>query len=235
MTAVYKKELKGYFSSPIGWIFIAAVFFLSGMFFMVYNILMGTADMSEFFTSYQQIILFVIPMLTMRTWSDEKRNRTDQALLTAPVRLSGIALGKYFAAMTVYGIAASVTVVYALVLQTLSEDVSGLVILGNVFGMLLVGAAMVAIGMFISCLTESQVVAAVLTFAVALATLMLDSLVLSVPWQWLAKALLSLSLFARYNDFAVGMFNVSDVLYYLSVAAVFTFLTVRVLERRRWK
>lgn len=235
MTAVYKKELKGYFSSPIGWIFLAAVFFLSGMFFMVCNIYQGTADMSEFFTSYQQIILFVIPMLTMRTWADEKRNRTDQALLTAPVSLTGIALGKYLAALTVYGVAASVTVVYALVLQTLSEDVSALVVLGNVFGMMLVGAAMVAIGMFISNLTESQVVAAVLTFAVALATMMINTLVLSIQWEWLANLILSFSLFSRYNDFAVGVFNFSDVLYYLSVATVFTFLTVRVLEGRRWR
>ena len=235
MNAVYKKELKSYFSSPIGYIFICVVFLLSGVFFAANNLLVGTADMTDFFSSYQQIILFVIPMLTMRTWADEKRNRTDQALLTAPVSLTGITLGKFLAALTVYGIAASITVVYALTLATMSSTVDGLVITANVFGMLLVGAAMVAIGMFISNLTESQVVAAVVTFAVALVAMMMDSVALMMPWQWLSNAVLSLSLFSRYNDFAVGMFNFSDVLYYISVAVIFTFLTVRSLDRRRWR
>ena len=143
MGAVYKKELRGYFSSPIGFVFIAVVFFLSGVFFLSSNILAGTADMRGFFSQYQEIVIFVIPMLTMRTWSDEKRNKTDQALLTAPVGLTRITLGKFFAALTVYGIAASVTVVYALTLAT-AADVDGLVVASNVFGMMLVGAAMVA-------------------------------------------------------------------------------------------
>ena len=235
MSAIYKKELKGYFSSPIGYVFIAVVFFLSGWLFLNYNIAAYTADMTNFFSAYQQIIMFVIPMLTMRTWSEEKRNRTDQALLTAPVSLTKITLGKLFAALTVYGIAASVTVIYALVLTTMSDDVSGAVVAANVLGMLLVGVAMIGIGMFISNLTESQVVAAVLTFGIVFVMIMLEGIAGILPWEWLSNVVLSLSLFSRYNDMAVGMFNFSDVLYYLSVAAVFTFLTVRVLERRRWQ
>ncbi len=234
MGAVYKKELRGYFSSPIGFVFIAVVFFLSGVFFLSSNILAGTADMRGFFSQYQEIVIFVIPMLTMRTWSDEKRNKTDQALLTAPVGLTRITLGKFFAALTVYGIAASVTVVYALTLAT-AADVDGLVVASNVFGMMLVGAAMVAVGMFISNLTESQVVAAVLTFAVALVTVLMESVALVIPVEWIANAVLALSVFSRYNDFSVGMFNFSDVLYYISIAVIFTFLTVRSLEKRRWK
>ena len=234
MGAVYKKELKSYFSSPIGFVFIAVVFFLSGIFFLSANILAGTADMSGFFSSYQEIIIFLIPMLTMRIWSDEKRNRTDQALLTAPVGLTRITLGKYFAALTVYGIAASVTIIYALTLASVA-DVDSLVIVSNVFGMLLVGMAMVAVGMFISNLTESQVVAAVLTFGVALLTVLMESIALVIPWKWLANAVINLSVFSRYNDFSVGMFNFSDVLYYVSHAVIFLFLTVRALENRRWR
>ena len=94
---------------------------------------------------------------------------------------------------------------------------------------------MVAVGMFISNLTESQVVAAVLTFGVALLTVLMESIALVIPWEWLANAVLSFSVFSRYNDFAVGMFNFSDVLYYVSLAVVFVFLTVRALENRRWR
>lgn len=233
MGAVYKKEIKSYFSTPIGYIFMAVVTLLSGVGFFTTNILQSTAELSSFFTYFQEIIIFIIPILTMRIWADEKRNKTDQALLTAPVGLWKIALGKFFAALTVYLSAAAITVVYGLTLATVSDGVDGLVLVGNIFGMLLVGAAMIAIGMFISNLTESQVVAAVVTFGVALLIVMIQTVAALTP-AWLASILVEASLFTRYQDFAVGILSYADILFYLSIAFIFIFLTVRTLEKRRW-
>ncbi len=234
MGAVYRKELKSYFHSATGYTFIAVVLFLSGVFFFMTNITAYSAEMSSFFSMFQQIVVFIIPLLTMKIWADEKRNKTDQALLTAPVGLLSITLGKFFAAMTVYLVAISITVVYALTLASFAS-VDTLVIIGNVFGMILVGAAMIAIGMFISNLTESQIIAAVVTFGVALMLLLLQSFsTLSGLPEIVSQIILAASLFSRYQDFSVGIFSYADVIYYLSVATVFIFLTVRALEKRRW-
>ena len=169
----------------------------------------------------------------MRLFSEEKKQRTEQGLLTAPVSLTGIVLGKYFAALTMFIIAVSIVFIYGFILS-LYGTVAWLTLFANYLAVLLVGAAFIAIGLFVSSLTENQVAAAV-GGIVCLALLFLIDLVASfVKIGWLQSLLYDLSFYTRYYEFTCGIFNLSSVLFYLSTAVLFNFFTVRVFEKRRW-
>jgi ABC-2 type transport system permease protein len=169
----------------------------------------------------------------MRTFSDEKRQKTDQALLTAPVNLTGIVMGKFLAALTIYAIGLFSYVIFALIVGA-SATLDTWSVVGNIVAMLLVGAAFISIGIFISNLTESQVISAVAGIIVLLVLFLLDTFanVSSVPF--INNIISAISINNRYSKFAAGIFNLSDAVFYLSIAVSFVFLTVRLLEKRRW-
>lgn len=233
MFAIYKRELKGYFSSAIGYVVIATFVFFAGLFFVGGNIIGDSSNMSGLFGSLMLIYVFIIPILTMRTLSEEKRQKTDQALLTAPVNLLGIVMGKFMAALTIYAIGLSSTIVFAIILGACSS-LDTWVVVGNIVGMLLVGAALVAIGVFISSITESQVIAAVAGIFVMLLLFLLDNLSSMIQAPLFQTIIKGISISDRYSNFAIGIFNLSDAIFYLSVAVLFVFFTVRILEKRRW-
>lgn len=233
MGAIYKRELKTYFNSMMGMVFIAVFFFFSGLYFFAYSLMMGTASLSGVFDNMFLIVLLLIPILTMRIMSEERHNKTDQALLTAPVNLFSIVIGKFLAAFTVFIIAMSINIIYGLVL-TIFGNPDWLSIIANFIGQALLGAAFIAIGIFISSLTESQVIAAVCTFGVSLLIILTDSLVQLIGNEWLIKVVDWISFNTRYNSFAYGVINISNIVFFLSVCAIFIFLTIRVLDRRRW-
>jgi len=232
MFAILKRELSAYFASPIGYIYLAVFYVFSGYYFfsVLYS---NTTNMTAVFTGLFTIILMLIPILTMRLFSEDRKNRTDQALLTAPVNLLGMVMGKYLAALVVYLLGVAITIVYAIVIATFARP-DWSVIAGNVAGMVLLGAAMIAIGMFISAMTENQVIAAVGGFAVGFALIMVDSLSGLITISWLSKFVAGLSFMTRYNSFTTGILDISNVFFFVSVCAVFVFLTVRVFEKRRW-
>ena len=180
-----------------------------------------------------RIVLFLIPILTMRLLSEEKKNRTDQGLLTAPVGLGEIVVGKYLAALTIYIIAESIIFVYAVILGYLG-DVVWATLLGNYFAMLLLGAAFIAVGLFISSLTENQMTAAVFSMAVLFFLYVFGSAADKFSKKWMYDLITELSFYERYIEFTQGVFNLTSVLFYLSTAFLFNFFTVRVLEKRRW-
>lgn len=233
MFAIYKRELKSYFSSAIGYVVLATFIFFASLFFVVYNLVYDTSNMTNIFGSMMLIYVFLIPILTMRTFSEEKRQKTDQALLTAPVSLTGIVMGKFFAAFTIYAIGLSSMVIFALILAAFS-NVETWVIVGNIVGMLLVGAALIAIGIFISNLTESQIIAAVASIFVMLLLFLLGNFASFTDNTVIQDIINSLSITQRYNNFSLGIFNLSDAVFYLSIAVLFVFFTVRMLEKRRW-
>lgn len=233
MFAIYKRELKSYFFTAIGYVVIAAFVFFAALFFTLYNIYGDSASMSSLFSSLLLIYVFVVPILTMKTLSEERKQKTDQALLTAPVGMWSIVLGKYLAALTVYGIGLSSTLIFAVVIKIVST-LDALAVIGSILGMLLIGASMIAIGVFISSLTESQVIAAVASFLVMLFLFLLDSISSVVQNGFFQNVLKYISINQRYNNFSVGILNLSDAVFYLSVMAVFLFFTVRVLDKRRW-
>lgn len=235
MTAVYKREIRSYFSSPLGYAFLAALIFFSGFYF--YDMFVsGYGGMAYLFSNMLTICMFAIPILTMRLFSEERKQRTDQALFTAPVNLWSVVLAKFFAAFSVLAMAFVPTVIYQIVVASRITDseVNWLVYFSALLGVLLFGASLIAIGIFISALTESQVVAAVLGIVSSLLILYIDNFAAMVSVTWISDIIAGLSFRGRYEAMAVGMFDFSNVLFFVSVSAIFLFLTERTLERRRW-
>lgn len=233
MLAVIKREMRGYFSSAIGYIFLAVYFVLAAFFFMMYNLAANTPNMASTFRSMVLICTLLVPILTMRLMCEEKKQKTDQLLLTSPVSLTGIVMGKFLAAFFVFAIGLASFVVFALTMA-LYVNVDTFTIIGNIVGMLLLGAALIGIGLFISNLTESQVISGVASLFVMLMLYFLQSLGSSVNNAFAKTLFNSISIYSRFDNFAVGILNLGDAVYFFSVAAVFIFLTIRVLEKRRW-
>lgn len=295
MLAVYKKELKSYFTSMIGWVFIAFFLVLVGVYFMVYNLMNGYTDFSFVFQGIEMFfILLLVPVLTMRIIAEENRQKTDQLLYTSPVSITKIILGKYFALITLLGIAMLIVCVYPLILSGLvkeaatgTESVDFAIAYGSALGFFLLGSAYIAIGMFISSLTESQVIAAVASGVIMIFTYLMTSLAQMLPtghtfvfwflavlvavlafvlniWihnAWLSalvgilaeigltvtfilnteafdnllgNTLSSISIVDRYSNFALGIFDVSALIYYLSVCFLFVFITIQRIKKKRW-
>ena len=233
MSAIFKREFKAYFTSPIGWVFLGAFFVFSGIYFYIGVLLMQSTQVESVIMSMFSIVMFLIPIITMRLFSEDKRQKTDQALLTAPVNLLPMIMGKLLAAFAIYALAFSVTFVYAIIISCYGE-VSWSLYFSNLLGILLLGAAMIPIGGLISSLTENQVVSAIGSFLIMLVLSFVDTLATLVPYEWLQKVILGVSVYNRYNDFALGQLDYADMIFFLSVGAVFVFLTVRVFEKKRW-
>ncbi len=233
MTAIIKRELKAYFTSPLGYIFLGGFYLVSGVFFYLCNLAAATADVSSMYSLIFTVTLLLLPLLTMRLMSEEKKQKTDQLLLTAPISLGGQVFGKFFAAFIMYVLGLSVTLLYALVL-TVYTSPGWSMVFGNYFGLLLVGGAIIAIGVFVSSLTESQVVAAIGTYGAVLVVLLIDALASLFTSEAAKKVIYSVSFYSRYMEFTQGLFNLEHVIFFISVYAVFIFLTVRMLEKKRW-
>ena len=232
MFAILKRELSAFFASPIGYIYLAVFYVFSGYFFfgVLYS---NTPSLSNVFNGMFTIIMLLIPILTMRLLSEDRKNKTDQALLTAPINLISLVMGKFLSALIVYALGVAITLVYAIIIATFARP-DWMVICGNIVGMLLLGAALIAIGMFISALTENQVIAAVGGFAAGFSLILVDSLSTLVTIDWLSSFISGLSFMVRYDEFTSGILDISNVLFFVSVCAVFIFFTVRVFEKRRW-
>lgn len=238
MITIFKREFKSYFTSVIGYVFFALFMLFYGVFFYI-SIMGGetsgiiSSGMSNFFGMIYIILTLLVPVLTMRLFSEERKQKTDQILLTAPVNLSQIVLGKFFSAFAIYSIAVGSTIFFALTIAAFGT-LNVVEYLGMLVGLLFIGAALIAIGAFISSLTESQVVAAFATFGAIIATFIPSFIASSVSNSALATVFRLISLQTRYTDFTSGIFDVSNILFYLSFTGIFLFLTVRVLEKRRW-
>ena len=234
MGAVFKREFRSFFTSPVGYIVFAVLFAFSGYFFCMYNMASGATSLSYVYDGlFTIVLLLVLPILSMRLLSDDKRQRTDQALLTAPTGLTGVVVGKFLAALLVFAIGISITLVYAVVIA-FKVTPDWLVIIGNYVGLLLMGGAILVIGTFISSLTESQFIAALGTFVVSFLLLMIDSISSLFPNEVVAAIVSFLSVTTRYGHFTSGVIGYNDVIFFLSLQVMFLFLTVRVLDRRRW-
>ena len=233
MGAIYRREIGAFFTSSIAYIFLAVFWLISGFFFYQSCLYYSTTDMSGMFQSMFLVIVIVIPLLTMRLFSEEKKQKTEQGLLTAPVSLGEIVFGKYFAALTLYTVALLMSFVYAMILSGFGTVEWGIVF-ANFLALLLLGGSFIAVGLLISALTENQIAAAVLSFVVLMLLYMLDNIASLVNIAWISNVLGYLSFARKYYAITYGLFNVSAVVFYISVAVVFNYLTIRVFERRRW-
>ena len=194
MSAIFKREFISYFTSPVAYVVLAAVMFFSGIFVWVQCLYVGTSDMSSVFQSMFFIMLFVIPLITMRLFSEDKKQKTDQALLTAPVSIAGIVSAKFLSALLMLLLCLCSFIVDGVALSFIGyPDWS--VIIGNVFGMVLMGASLAAVGIFVSSLTESVIVAAIVSFAVNVLISLLDTVASTMPVAFLKNFVSSLSSF----------------------------------------
>lgn len=233
MGAIFRREFKSYFQSPIGYICLAVFWVISGWSFYASSIMTATADLRSVFNTMGTISIFVIPIITMRLFSEEKRQKTEQALLTAPVSLWGIVMGKFLSAFCIYALGVSISLVYAVTLAALAA-VEWAVVIGMVAGMLLMGGAMIAIGMLVSSFTENQIVAAVASFAAMLLISIIEFLPQLIKVNWLKNIVAALSFDSRFSNFTLGVFDLPSAVFFLSVIFIFCLLTVRVFEKRRY-
>lgn len=233
MTAVLKREFSAYFKSPVGYVFIAVSFLFSGFFFWLFSLSIGSTDISDVFVGMFYVFMVFVPVLTMRLLADENKQRTDQLLLTAPVGLMSLVFGKFLAAYLIFLMSDIIMLIYGVVLS-LVATVNWALILGNFVALALIGGIFVSAGLFVSSLTESQMVAAVGSIAVNLALALINVIASVIPVQFIADVLASVSVFDRYYEFTTGIFSLGNVIFFLSVIVIFMFLTVRILEKRRW-
>ncbi len=234
MGAIFKRELKAYFTSPIAYIFIAVFYLITAFYFVNMNLAGGSADMSYVFSGVFVIMMILLPLLTMRLFADEKKQKTDQCLLTAPVSLFGIVMGKFFAATVVFLAAMLIYIPYILVILSLAGTVAWASVIGNLLGLLLLGCSFISIGIFVSSLTELQIVAAILGIIINLVLYMIDVLAAAVSAEPVRKLMVAVGFFNRYTEFTQGILNVTSIVFFVSVIFLFNFFTVRVLEKRRW-
>lgn len=286
MLAIYKKELKSYFTSMTGYVFIAFFLVIIGLYLVVYNMINRYANFEYVLSSISFIFVLLVPILTMRLMAEEKKQKTDQLLFTSPLPVSKIIMGKYFAVFTVFLTVMGVVCLYPLILLQFGA-VPLKVAYSSILGFALLGAAYIAIGLFISTLTESQVVAAVVSFVVILITALMDGLVTMLPTDnksaWIIFSIILVvicfityimmhnitvslsvglageialtiiylikptmfdglvvrvfdwfSVIARFDNFVMGVLDLTAAIYYISIVFLFIFLTVQAIKKRRW-
>ncbi|MCB2352778.1 ABC transporter permease [Clostridium estertheticum] len=286
MLAVFLKELRSYFTSAIGYIFIGTFLLITGVFFTMYNLLSASPAYNSTLQSLITIFLFIIPILTMKIISEETKTKTDQLLFTSPLKIRDIILGKYFAAVAIFTISLLITGLYPLILSMFGT-VSPSEIFTGYIGMFLLGATLISIGLFVSSLTENQVTSAVISFGVLLFIFLIDSIEQALPSTRISSIIFVLlmvgifafgvyfstkniyaasvtvvagiiitigiylakkelfdgmiqkvfqwfSLIKRYDLFSQGILSLNSVVYYLSFIVAFVFLTIRMVDKRRW-
>ncbi len=239
MFAIYKRELKAFFQSMIGWLFVAAVMFITGIFFMSVNLLYGYPSVAGAVSNAAFIFIITIPVLTMRIIAEERKQKTDQLTLTAPVSLWKIVTGKFFAMSTVLLIPVLAVCIYPLILSPFGKVAYGETYVA-ILGFLLYGLAAVALGLFISSLTESQVIAAVISFASLFITYMMQgicSLITSnsnAVTMFIAKILNVFDMSSRFDDLLNGNLDLNVIIYYITFILVCLFLTTQSIQKRRY-
>ena len=286
MLAIFKREFKAYFLTPIGFLFMGLFLLLTGIFYTFDNLLSGRSQYAGFLGSVIMIYLFAIPLLTMRLFSEEKRQKTDQLLLTSPVSITGIVCGKFLAAFAVFCGTLLFTLGYPIVIAVYG-DLQTWETVGSYIGYIFLGASYISLGIFVSAGTENQLTAGLITFFSLMLIWLIDPVSQMVPsdsrtgvisavvllaalllflylntrnlviiagtavlgglaiggfylfkqdvfYGFIQKFLGWFSLNRRYQPFATGLLKIDSLLYFASFSGLFLFLTVRLIEKRRW-
>ena len=293
MLAILKRELRAYFSTPIGCLYMGLFLLITGIFFTLSNLFSGSSQYSGFLGNVLFVYLFGVPLLTMRLFSEERRQKTDQLLLTCPVSIIEIVCGKYLAALSLYAMTLMVTILYAVIISVYG-DLLVWETVGSYIGFIFLGSSYIAIGVFISASTENQLTAGLVTFFSLLIIWLIDPISQTVPSDafagavsagalafivvlflfintknWFISLIIAIlsaavilfmynyvsgffylyrhhfsgflqnflgwfSLNRRYQTFAMGLLRIDALLYYISFTGLFLFMTVRLIEKRRW-
>ena len=224
MWAVFKKELKSYFLSPIGYVVVGILLLVASVFFYLTTVKYSSIDLGGlYFYTALYGLLIAVPLLTMRMFSEERKTGTEQLVLTSPVSITGVVLGKFLAAMAVITIALIISFMYFGILCYFGSP-NILVVLVAMLGFLLISGTAVSIGMFASRITESQVIAGVLTMGFLIITLFVPDLDIGLP---------DIAIMSFYQNFPSGVIKLSDVVGPVSLALMFIAFTIIVMQRRK--
>ena len=224
MWAIIKKELKTYFLSPIGYVVIGILLLVFSLFFWLTTIQSGSVDLSSlyYYVALYGLII-AVPMLTMRMFSEERKNGTEQLLLTSPISITKVVLGKLIASLGVIIITLLITFGY-FGLVSLFGKASIMSVLTAMLGFILVSVAALSVGMFASSITENQVISAIVTVAFLVLTLFIENI---------RSSLSSLSIMSFYEKFPVGVISLKEIAGLVSFSIVFIALTILVMQRRK--
>ena len=234
MLAIYKREMRSYFTGTIGYVFLVLFLAVAGLAFCYTTLFSMSAEVGSFYIIMMIFSAIALPLLTMKSFSEERKSKIEQLLLTAPVSLGSMVLGKFLAAYTMFAGATIFSSLYFLILYRYAFIQVG-ILLGNIVALLLVGFVFIAIGLFVSALTENQLAAAVGTIGIIMAFLLIGLINTFLPASyWLRYVFDSVSIFTRFQTFANGYFDLSTVIYYISMGGIFLYLTYRVYDRRRF-
>jgi len=247
MFAIFKKELRSYFINAIGYVFVGVFLAVAALLCCYTTLGARTYNTSFYFQMMIFSFIILIPLLTMKLFAEEKKLRTEQLLLTAPVSIPGMILGKYFAAFTLFLGCVLVSCINFFPLYSYANiEAAGksyadehvgpatAEIISCLVGIILIGAAFIAIGLFVSSLTENQLAAAVITVSIIFVMLVLDMLNKYIDVYAIRFVISWFCVISRFSYFTSGILDFASILYYISITAVFLLLTVRVYDKRRW-
>jgi len=235
--SIFKRELRSYFSSPIGFVFIIFYLLVSNAFFFFVQdfFKQGQVSMRGYFAALPWVFLFFVPAITMRLWAEEKKMGTVELLLTMPIREWEVVMGKFLASFAFLAITLLCSLTIPLTLLYLGKPDMGVVI-GSYVGALFLGSAYLAIGLYISSLTENQVVAFIISLAVIFVLLLIGIAPIYMNALGSIVAVCEyISLLSHFNNVTRGVIDSRDVVYYVSVIVLFLYLNVKNIEARKWR
>ena len=233
MNTIRKREIRGYFHTPVGYVFIGVFLAVSSVLFYMQILRQRSGDLPNFIAEMSYLWMLLSPVLTMRLLAEEKQKKTDQLLLTSPVSLPGIVVGKYLAAVTVLLITAGLTLCFVLVVA-LYGTIYPAELAVNYLGFILQGCAFVALDLFISGCAGTPVTAAVMAFGANFLLWILDLLENAVQVGWVSDVLRFMSLYRRNEPFMMGQLSFAGVLFDVSFIVAFLALTIFRIERKRY-
>lgn len=247
MIAIFKREFKSYFTNPLGFVILAIFYFFLGLNFSS-SYSSGSPYIASVILGISWVLLMVVPAITMRLFSDERRQKTDQVIFTAPVKLINVVMGKFLSALALYAIGFAPTIIFEIIIASY-VSVNVFHYIYALIGIMLFGAALIAIGMFLSSLTESPIISIILALVVNLFIMIAGGIAQWIPvptadaWfkypvKWFAEFIVTflngMDFITVLDSFANQTFAIKDVIYFISITAAFIFLTERSLEKRRW-
>ena len=226
--------MRSYFTGVIGYVFLVLFLAVGGILFCYTTLYSMSSATSSYFLLMLLFSAVVLPLLTMKSFSEERKLKTEQLLLTAPVSIPSMVIGKFLASYVIFAGALVFNSLYFLVLLPYAQ-VKIATLIGSLIALLLVGTVFIAIGLFVSSLTENQLTAAIGTIAIILVLLAIGLINSLIPSDYAIRFVFdAISIFTRFQNFTNGIFDVASFVYYISVAAVFLYLTMRIYDRRRY-
>ncbi len=235
IAAVAEREIKSYFVSPVAYVVIAFFLVIAGYLFSLILFNTREATLRYLLSNISVVFLFIVPALTMRLIAEEQRSGTIELLLTNPIRDAEVVLGKYLASLVLLLVMLALTLYYPALLYLLGGNPDRGPMLSGYLGVVLLGAGFLAVGLFASSLTQNQIVAAIVAFAILLVLWLSDSLGGFAGGGPISSIVNWLSVNNHFQEFSRGVIDTNDILYFLTLAAAGLFLTYLSIQTRRWR